>query len=88
LIGETNHSWLDTRVNGYPVLLDFRKRVVYSSYTSILTIAGQHDWDDNGVVGLADDVGDVFDLENEDLDDTFNVRAANGNDKILVIDEL
>jgi len=24
---------LDTRVNGYPVLLDFRKRVVYSSYT-------------------------------------------------------
>jgi len=25
---------LDTRVNGCPVLLDFRKRVVYSSYTS------------------------------------------------------
>jgi len=24
---------LDTRVNGYPVLLDFRKSVAYSSYT-------------------------------------------------------
>ena len=55
---------------------------------AILTIAGQHDWDDNGVAGLVDDVGDVFDLENEDLDDIFDVRAANGNDKILVIDEL
>ncbi len=26
-------SEIDTRVNGCPVLLDFRKRVVYSSYT-------------------------------------------------------
>jgi len=55
---------------------------------AILTIAGQHDWDDNGIAGLADDVGDVFDLENEDLDDIFDARAVNGNDKILVIDEL
>ena len=55
---------------------------------AILTIAGQHDWDDNGVAGVVDDVGDVFDLENEDLDDVFDVRAVNGNDKILVMDEL
>ena len=55
---------------------------------SLLTIAGQHDWNDDGAPGLADDTGDVFDAENEDLDDTFDVRAANGNDKILVIDEL
>jgi hypothetical protein len=30
---------LDTRVNGYPVLLDFRKRVAYSSYT-LITVEG------------------------------------------------
>jgi len=55
---------------------------------SLLTIAGQHDWNDDGVAGLADDVGDVFDAENDDLDDTFDARAAAGNDKILVIEEL
>jgi hypothetical protein len=55
---------------------------------SLLAIAGQHDWDDGDAGGLTNDIGDVFDLENEDLDDTFDVRAANGNDKILVIDEL
>jgi hypothetical protein len=55
---------------------------------SILTIAGQHDWNDQGLNGLFDDVGDVFDVENEDLDRIFDARAADGNDKILVIDEL
>jgi len=55
---------------------------------SLLTIAGQHDWDDGGGDGLWNDIGDVFDFENDDLDDTFEVRAANGNDEILVIDEL
>ncbi|MDH5356348.1 MAG: hypothetical protein OEY09_18040 [Gammaproteobacteria bacterium] len=55
---------------------------------SILIIAGQRDWNDDNVAGLADDVGDVFDLENENLDDIFDARATNGNDKILVIDEL
>ena len=55
---------------------------------SLLTIAGQHDWNDDGAAGLADDVGDVFDAENDDLDDTFDARAAAGNDEILVIDEL
>ena len=55
---------------------------------SLLTIAAQHDWNDDGAAGLADDIDDVFDAENDDLDDTFDVRAANGNDKILVIDEL
>ncbi len=54
---------------------------------SLLVIAGQHDWIDNGVAGLTDDVADVFDLENENLDDTFDVRATNGNDTILVINE-
>ena len=55
---------------------------------SLLTIAGQHDWDDDGAAGLEDDIDDVFDAENDDLDDLFDVRAANGNDTILVIDEL
>jgi len=55
---------------------------------SILVIAGQHDWNDDGLAGLADDIDDVFDAENDDLDDLFDVRAANGNDTILVIDEL
>jgi len=31
----SNNSEIDTRVNGCPVLLDFRKRVVYSSYTCL-----------------------------------------------------
>jgi len=55
---------------------------------SILIIAGQHDWNDGAVDGLANDVGDVFDFENDDLDDVFDVRAVSGNDRILVMDEL
>jgi len=54
---------------------------------SILTIAGQHDWNDQGLNGLFDDVGDVFDVENEDLDRIFDARAASGNDRILIIEE-
>jgi hypothetical protein len=55
---------------------------------SILAIAGQHDWVDDALDDLSNDVSDVFDLENDDLDDNFDVRALNGNDKILVVDEL
>ena len=55
---------------------------------SILAIAGEHDWNDDGAPGFIDDVGDVFDLENEDIDTVFDVRADNGNDRILVLDEL
>jgi hypothetical protein len=51
-------------------------------------IAGEHDWADGGDGSMSDDVGDVFDVENDDLDSTFDVRAAGGNDKILVIDEI
>jgi len=52
---------------------------------SILVIAGQHDWDEDG--DLSDNVGDVFDLGNWDLDRIFDARAVSGNDRILVIEE-
>jgi hypothetical protein len=55
---------------------------------ALLVIAGEHDWDDDGADGMSNDVGDVFDVGNDDLDSTFDVRAAGGNDKILVIDEI
>ena len=55
---------------------------------SLLVIAGEHDWADEGGDGMINDVGDVFDVGNDDLDSTFDVRAADGNDKILVIDEI
>ena len=54
----------------------------------LFTIAGEHDWNDEGGDGFLDDIGDVFELENDDTDDVFDFRAANSNDKILVIDEL
>ena len=55
---------------------------------ALLTIAGQHNWNDDNAAGLADDIGDIFDLENDDIDNVFDIRAANGNDRILVLDEL
>jgi hypothetical protein len=55
---------------------------------SLLVIAGEHDWLDEGADGMINDVVDVFDVENNDLDSTFDFRAAGGNDKILVIDEI
>jgi len=54
---------------------------------SILTIAGQHDWVDEGADGFTNDVGDVFDVENENLDRIFDARAVLGNDRILIIEE-
>ncbi len=67
---------------------------------SILVIAGEHGWvdgDDDPLVlpdlSFANDVGDVFNLENSDLDGTFDFRtventAAPGDtlrDKILIV---
>ena len=54
---------------------------------SILANAGQHDWNDQGLNGLFDDVGDIFDVENDDLDRIFDARAISGNDRILIIEE-
>ncbi|MCP4494311.1 MAG: hypothetical protein GY820_44475 [Gammaproteobacteria bacterium] len=59
-----------------------------NAYKSLLVIAGQHDWIDTGNVGLGDDVIPVFEVENANLDNIFDVRVAGGNDKILVIDRL
>jgi hypothetical protein len=55
---------------------------------SLLAIAGEHDWLDEAADNFANDLLDVFDVENENMDTVFDVRADNGNDKILVIDEL
>ena len=61
---------------------------------SILTIAGQHDWVDDGAPGFSDDVDDVFDAENADIQDIdgteylFDRLEPGGNDKILVIEEI
>jgi len=53
---------------------------------SLLVIAGEHDWADNGDAGLQDDLADVFDPGNVGDDPVFLVHE--GNDKILVIEEL
>lgn len=55
---------------------------------SLLAIAGEHDWLDEGADNFANDLSDVFDVENDNIDTIFDIRADNGNDKILVIDEL
>jgi len=61
---------------------------------SILTIAGQHDWDDDLGDGFGNDIDDVFDDENADIGDVdgteylFDRREQGGNDKILVIEEI
>jgi hypothetical protein len=53
---------------------------------SLLVIAGEHDWVDDNDPGLQDDLADVFDAGNAGNDDQFLVHE--GNDKILVIEEL
>ena len=55
---------------------------------SILAIGGEHDWIDSLPAGLADDLGEIFDPENDDLDDLFDAGVVRGNDKIMVIDEI
>ena len=62
-----------------------------SNIASVLVIAGEHDWvDDNAdapvIVGLEDELRDVFDDGNQDNNRTFS--TVRGNDKILVIEEL
>ncbi|MEM7563344.1 MAG: hypothetical protein AAF353_09875 [Pseudomonadota bacterium] len=46
--------------------------------------------DDSGTPGFQDELADIFDIENDDPDgdvnqDVFDLRAANGNDDILII---
>ncbi|MFT5741589.1 MAG: hypothetical protein ACI822_002928, partial [Gammaproteobacteria bacterium] len=55
---------------------------------SLLVIAGEHDWVDEGTDGFFNDIIDVFGSVNAVIDDTFQVSDLNNNDKILVIDEL
>jgi hypothetical protein len=61
---------------------------IQNDKVSLLVIAGQHDWVDDDADGMADEIGDVFDLENEDLDPSFDARAVGGNDHLLVIEEI
>ena len=84
-------------INGFPGNQDNKK--------SLLIIAGEHDWIDGDAASqpvvaadtfFTDEVNDIFNLENSDLDSTFDIRSvgdasAFGDtklDKILVIDEL
>ena len=61
---------------------------------SILTLAGQHNWDDDLDSNFINDLPTIFDAENADVLDIdgteylFDRREFGGNDKILVIDEL
>ena len=61
---------------------------------SILTLAGQHNWDDDADSNFINDLPTIFDAENADILDIdgteylFDRRELGGNDKILVIDEL
>ena len=55
---------------------------------SILVLGGEHDWNDDFAAGLADDLGDIFDLENDDPDDRFDASRVGGNDTIMVVEEL
>ena len=52
---------------------------------AVLTLASDHNFIDNGAAGYQDDLSDIFDVENDDSDDVFDLRALNGNDKILVM---
>ena len=55
---------------------------------SILTLAGSSLISDEGGDQFTNDLGDIFDVENDDLDSIFDIRANNGNDKLLVTREL
>jgi len=57
---------------------------------SLLVIGdgGGADWVDNGLTGLTDDLNEVFDTDNDDLDESFDARAPGGNDKLLVIRDI
>ncbi len=55
---------------------------------AIMMLAGDHDWIDEGLDGLSNDIGDVFDAGNDDLDDIFDADVAGGNDMFMIISEL
>jgi hypothetical protein len=62
-----------------------------SNIASLLVIAGEHDWIDNNadapvIVGLEDELRDVFDDDNQNNNRSFS--TVRGNDRILVIEEL
>jgi len=61
---------------------------VQNDKISLLLIAGPGVWTDEGGDGLANDLSDVFDAGNDDLDSDFDARAPNGDDHLLVIEEL
>jgi len=69
---------------------------IINDNVAILILAGQHnlfDDDDNAIpipaaAGFEDELDDIFDTTNDLIDDTFDVRAVNGNDTILAIEEL
>ncbi len=60
---------------------------------SLLVIASDHGWNDEGVDGFGNDTGDVFNANNSNGDDIFHIGAIDDadpdrDDKILVVDEL
>ena len=54
---------------------------------SLLTIAGSTNIDDDDG-DFTNDLSEIFDPGNDDLDDTFDVRAPGGDDQILVMNQL
>jgi len=55
---------------------------------SILTIAGQNNWIDDGAAGFDDDLVDVFEGENATIaNNIFDAKPTPGNDKILIVEE-
>lgn len=58
---------------------------IQNDKVAVLTLAADHGLIDAGAAGYVDDLPTIFDLENDDIDDIFDLRALNGNDKILVI---
>ncbi|MCZ6723816.1 MAG: hypothetical protein O6938_07805, partial [Gammaproteobacteria bacterium] len=61
---------------------------------SILLLAGQHNWDDDTDNDFVNDLPTIFDAENADILDVdgteylFDRNAVNGNDVVMIIDEL
>jgi hypothetical protein len=54
---------------------------------SILTLAGQHNWNGDGDNDYTNDLDEIFDTENENLDNIYDARVDGGNDRIRVIEE-
>ncbi len=61
---------------------------------SILTLAGQHNWDDDADSNFINDLPTIFDAENADILDVdgteylFDRNALNGNDLVMIVTEL